>query len=148
MCQNGCTFQSYNLTTRKAKCDCSVQFEETITDLNKINFDKNELVDSFYSTLKNSNFLVLKCYKLLFSQKGQHNNIGSYLMTSVSLLFIILIFVYIINGKKKINFYIQNILKLKLNYKNKHSSKSFKSEKTNNNTNSIQTFTKLKYKKK
>ena len=40
MCQDGCTFQSYNSTTRKAKCDCSVQKEETITDVSKLNFDK------------------------------------------------------------------------------------------------------------
>ena len=35
MCQEGCTFQSFNLKTRKAKCDCSVQTEVTITDLKK-----------------------------------------------------------------------------------------------------------------
>ena len=71
MCQEDCTFQSFNLTTRKAKCDCSVQTEVTITDVKKINFDKNEIVGNFFKTLKNSNFLVLKCYKLVFSAKGQ-----------------------------------------------------------------------------
>ena len=76
LCQDGCTFESYNLTTKKAKCDCSVQLEKTITEIEKINFDPNELVDSFFSTLKNSNFLVLKCYKLIFSLKGQKNNIN------------------------------------------------------------------------
>ena len=71
LCQDDCSFQSYNLTTKKAKCDCSVQVEETITDVEKIKFDKNQLVNSFYTTLTNSNFLVLKCYKLVFSLKGQ-----------------------------------------------------------------------------
>ena len=70
LCQDGCTFESYNLTTKKAKCDCSVQVEETITEIEKIKFDKNEFVNSFFNTLKNSNFLVLKCYKLIFSLKG------------------------------------------------------------------------------
>ena len=70
MCQDGCIFEYYNLTTKKAKCDCSVQKETTITDTKKINFDKKNIADSFYSTLKNSNFLVLKCYKLVFSAKG------------------------------------------------------------------------------
>ena len=71
MCQDGCTFQSYNLTTKKANCDCAVQISETETDVSKIKFDKNELADSFFNTLKNSNFLVLKCFKLVFSKKGQ-----------------------------------------------------------------------------
>ena len=136
MCQDGCTFQSYNSTTRKAKCDCSVQTKETITDASKISFDKKDLADSFFNTLKNSNFLVLKCYKLVFSKKGQTNNIGSYLMTAVTCVFIILMFIYIINGNKKIEYFIQIILKIKLtssfkpkkNYKSKKSKKNFKNK--------------------
>ena len=115
LCQEGCTFQFYNSTTKKAKCDCSVQKEETITDTSKINFDKNLLVNSFTSTLKNSNFLILKCYKLVFSKDGQIKNIGSYMMSAITSIFIILMLIYIINGNKKIGFYIDNILKQKLN---------------------------------
>ena len=97
LCQDGCTLESYNLITKKAKCDCSIQVEETITEIQKIKFDKNYLVNSFFNTLKNSNFLVLKCYKLIFSAIGQKNNIGSYTMSSITFLFIILLVVYIIN---------------------------------------------------
>ena len=114
MCQDGCTFESYNLTTRKAQCDCSIQIEETITDPSQINFNQ-KLVDTFYSTLKNSNFLVLKCFKLVFSLKGQTNNIGSYLMSGITFIFIVLMFVYIINGNKKLNTFIQAILEQKIN---------------------------------
>ena len=71
MCQDRCSYQYYNLTTKKAKCDCQVQVEETITDVEQLKFDKNQLVDSFFTTLTNSNFLVLKCYKLIFSAQGQ-----------------------------------------------------------------------------
>ena len=50
--------------------------------------------------------------------------------------------------KKQINFYIQNILKYKLNYENRPSSKSFKNKKANSsNINSIKTFRKAKYRK-
>ena len=48
---------------------CSVQKEETITDVTKLSFEKKDIADSFFNTLKNSNFLVLKCYKLVFSNK-------------------------------------------------------------------------------
>ena len=128
MCQDGCNFQSYNLTTKKAKCDCSVQKEVTITDISKIKFDKNELVDSFFTSLKNSNFLVLKCYKLALSKIGQHNNLGSYIMTSITSIFIILMIIYIIKGSKKISFFIELILKQKLNCKSLEKEKSNKTK--------------------
>jgi len=136
MCQDGCSYQYYNLTTKKAKCNCQVQVEETIIDLEQLKFDKNQLVDSFYTTLKNSNFLVLKCYKLIFSVQGQKNNIGSYIMSGITFIFIILLIIYIINGNAKLNSYIQSILKLKLNsttMENKNSAKPFTIIKNDNN---------------
>ena len=144
MCQEGCTFQSYNLTSKKATCDCEVQTKENITDLNEINFDKNELVDNFFDTLKNSNFLVLKCFNLVFSLKGQKNNIGSYFMTGNTFIYIILLIIYIIKGNKKLNYYISIILKQKFNSKQKPINKLSKSihfpktvNKTNNRNNNI-----------
>ncbi len=114
MCQESCQFLYYNTTLKKAKCDCSVQIENTTTDINKINFKKDNFADSFYSTLTNSNFLVLKCFKLVFSVKGQKNNKGSYAMTAITFLYIILMFIFIFNGHKKINSYIKLLLKQKL----------------------------------
>ena len=70
MCQEGCKFESYNKTTRKANCDCDVQSESTQTDMTKINFDKDNIGTSFVSTLTNSNFMVLKCYKLVLNLKN------------------------------------------------------------------------------
>ena len=67
MCQIGCEFQNYNSTTKKAKCDCSV-ISKTIEDVHTDNlFDNKEISRSFYQTLSNSNFRVLKCYKLVFN---------------------------------------------------------------------------------
>ena len=135
MCQIDCTFQFFNKTTNKAKCDCAIQKEEIVTNISKITFDKNELVDSFFNTLKNSNFLVLKCYKLVFSKQGQNKNIGSYIMSAISFIFIILMLVYFINGDKKLKYFIQMILKLKLNYNSK--SKIITNKKFENNKNNI-----------
>ena len=129
MCQENCNFQYYNITTKKAKCDCSVQTESTITDTSKINFNKDNFADSFYKTLKNSNFLVLKCYKLVFSAKGQTNNKGSYAMSAITFLFIILMFVFIFNAHKKINYYIEIILKQKL-FESENSKKKKPKEKS------------------
>ena len=139
MCQHGCKFQYYNSSIKKAKCDCEVQTESTITDINKIKFDKELIIDNFYKTLKNSNFLVLKCIKLVFSLKGQKNNIGSFIMTLISFIFIILTLIYIIKDHSKINYYIQLLLKQKLNQqenlKRKSSFYSFKDKINKNNIN-------------
>ena len=147
MCQDGCTFQFFNTTINKVKCDCSIQKEETITDISKIKFDKKQLAESFFNTLKNSNFLVLKCYKLVFSKKGQTNNIGSYMMSAIDFIFAILIFVYIINGNKKLDFYIQTILKMKLNHNSNNRDIHYKNLEKDKNNKRIETFTKS-YKKK
>ena len=114
---------------KKAKCDCSVQKESTITDTSKINFNKYNIRDSFYKTLKNSNFLVLKCYKLVFSAKGQTNNKGSYAMSTITFIFIILMFVFIFNDHKIINYYIEIILKQKF-FESENSKKKKSKEKS------------------
>ena len=141
MCQEGCTFQSYNLTTKKSQCDCSVQTSETITNIDEINFEDSSLAEEFFDTLNNSNFRVLKCYKLVFSKKGQKNNIGSYIMSVFGLIFLILFFVFIIKEHSKIKNYIKDILKQKFDYSPK---KEDKKDKQNKN---VKIFEKNKSKK-
>ena len=133
MCQEGCTFQNYDISTKKSECNCAVQVSETVTEIDKLEFDDHQIMDSFFNTLNNSNFRVLKCYKLVFSKEGQQNNIGSYIMSGICFLFIVLMTIYIFNEHSKINTYIKNILKLKINSINLHkkSTKTLKKEDNN-----------------
>ena len=117
LCQKNCTFLYYNSTIKKSKCDCKVQIEETITDTKLINF-KDELFGSFYKTLKNSNFLVLKCFKLTFSIKGQTHNIGSYVMSILFLILIIFIIIHYITSSKKLKNILKDIILRKKNLNN------------------------------
>ena len=55
------------LILKKINQYAKVQERNTVTDLSKRNFDKSEFYDGFYSTLYNSNFRTLKCFKLLLS---------------------------------------------------------------------------------
>ena len=137
MCQEGCTFKNYNITTKKSECSCTVQASKTVTDIDKLDFDEDEIMDVFFNTLNNSNFRVLKCYKLVFSEEGQKNNIGSYIMSGISFLFIVLMIIYIFNDHLKINTYIQNILRLKINSMNinNKNTKSLQKEKNNKELN-------------
>ena len=114
MCQKGCNLINYNSTIKKSNCNCNIQTENIETNIENINFDEKEMLSSFYKALTMSNFRVLKCYKLVFSKKGQINNIGSIFLSIMTFIFIILLIIYIITGQKKLNQYIQLILKYKL----------------------------------
>ena len=113
LCQSGCEFESYSTKNGKAECNCKVQSESTQTDITKISFDKAKLADSFYKTLFNSNFRVLKCVKLLFSSKGLKSNYGNYLMDVLLGLFIAFIVLHLLTGQKKIMEIINSALKSK-----------------------------------
>ena len=113
LCQDGCEFESFDTLTSKANCSCQVQETETVTDVSQISFDKSEFFDSFYSTLYNSNFRVLKCMKLTFSLTGMKKNYGSYTMSTLLGLFIAFIIVHLIKGQKRVIHIINHILKMK-----------------------------------
>ena len=110
LCQDGCKFESYNKTTQKAKCNCDAQSESTETDLEKINFDKKKVGKSFLTTLTNSNFFVLKCYKLALNFNNFIKNKGRIIMTLFLISFVILIFVHIFVDNKRISKYINSII--------------------------------------
>ena len=124
LCQDGCDFQSYNSLTKKAKCDCLIQNNPINTDISELKFDKNEMIEQFYETLDNSNFRVLKCYKLVFNFKVFKKNIGCIFMTILLTLFEILIILHLIIGTKKVNEFIQIIIKNKYFINNNNTSKS------------------------
>ena len=125
LCQEGCEFESFDTETSKANCNCQIQKTETVTDISKISFDKNEFFDSFYSTLFNSNFRVLKCIKLLFSIKGVKTNAGFYLMTGLLVCNISFTIVHILTGQMKLINIIKDIIK----------NKGIENGKNNNNNN-------------
>ena len=113
MCQPGCSFESYNSTTKKSECNCNVQTEPSTTDLNNLKFSPKELGKEFMKTITNSNFRVLKCYKLAIDTKNIFENIGRVIMTVIFLFYLISLFFYIIKERNKINIFIKTIIKNK-----------------------------------
>ena len=85
ICQSECSINKYNVAVKKAECLCSTQKEINEPDLKEIvtNFNHTKLLDDFLVPIKNSNFLVLKCYKLLFNSKYMLINIGMIIMTII-----------------------------------------------------------------
>ena len=133
-CQEGCELESFDTDSSKAHCSCQVQETETVTDVSKISFGKKELINSFYSTLYNSNFRVLNCVKLLFSLKGMKGNYGCYTMTFLLGSFISFIVVHLIKGQTKIVDVLRGILKSKGIIKNKNNHNHQKIENENKET--------------
>ena len=96
LCQIGCIFQYYNITTKRSNCQCEVQNKNITTNIKDIKFYTKEVLKNFLNTLKYSNFMVLKCYKLLLDISKLNKNIGFIIMTILLILSIIFIFIHYI----------------------------------------------------
>ena len=114
ICQTECDLESYNSTSKKAKCNCDVvTTTSTIASLNIDNlFNKKIIAESFYDTLANSNFQVLKCFKLILDFSLILDNYGEMVMTVLTFFFLIMMVIYFILGNKKIHQFLYTILKL------------------------------------
>jgi len=108
MCQTGCKLIDYNITNQKADCECFFQKQDIFQTLEDISFDKREILESFMGTLKNSNFKVLKCGRLLV--KNLTKNYGFIIMASIVIIIFILMIVYFIIGPKNIKRLIDSII--------------------------------------
>ena len=149
ICQSGCKFESYDKSTKKAKCNCDIQLESIKTDMDKIDFAKEEIANSFLMTLKNSNFLVLKCFKLAFNFKNTFKNKGRTTMSLIFILFIISIIFYIFKDRNTIVKYINIILTNKIHYEEYPvNSESGKLSNSNSNKSKDKSSKKLKKNKK
>ena len=112
ICQIDCELISYNTTTENAECDCKIQEEEIMTNLEDITFNKEVIISGFVGSLTNSNFMVLKCYKLLLDFSKLILNYGFIIMSIILLSDFILILIYIIRRNKIIEI-IKYFLKIK-----------------------------------
>ena len=119
MCQTGCEFILYNTTTKKSKCDCDSKTVSELKngDLTQDHFSSKKLASEFLTTIKNSNFRVLKCYKLALDTKHLFKNIGRIIMTLIFLFYLISLFIYLIKERKKIDAFVNLIIKNKENSK-------------------------------
>ena len=93
LCQDDCTFLYYNSKTKHSYCSCSPQKNDIQLEIEYLFSHKGEMIKSFYTTLSNSNFKVMKCYELLFSKNGQLINIGSYILIG-NLIFIFILIIF------------------------------------------------------
>ena len=134
LCQNGCDLESYNSTTKKASCKCFPQLNDTEVSLSAVSnkFAMKNIADNFLKTLKNSNFLVMKCYKLAIDLKTISSNIGRIFMTIIIFISLILLIVFCFYDNKKIESFIKLILNIKLFQKKINQKKEIAEKKEKN----------------
>lgn len=129
LCQSECTFESYNVITNKVKCNCDVQKNSSIIDFISSTFDNNNIIiNTFLITFKYSNIMVIKCYKFAIDLSSFTKNIGRIIMSAILFLFLIMFLIFLFYNRKKINYYINLVLKNKNNKLNIKNKKSFKSK--------------------
>ena len=144
ICEKGCEYESLNIENMKVNCKCKVK-EKMSAIIKEGNFE-TYIASSFL----NSNFGVIKCYKLVFGIKGKLNNIGFWLFGIMILFHFPLYTMYFIRGISPIKNYINN----EMDNNGYKSNKSLDGEKetiakmetTSNEDNKIITFKKKKSK--
>ena len=122
LCGKDCEFISYNNKTKQALCQCEPQFNSSLITWDKI-IKKEKLIHSFTDLKKTSNIDVVICYNEFLSLKGIKTNIGSYILLSIVLIYIISLIFFIARGNRTLNNKIEKIIK------------DFEDSKNNNKTN-------------
>ena len=78
LCEDNCDFSGYNSETQKAICYCEVKIQTSL--ISEIQVNKEKILKNFLDIKSKINLSTMKCYKLVFSKKGQEFNIGSYVL--------------------------------------------------------------------
>lgn len=99
-CQSNCGFSNYYFESEYINCKCKVNENNDFVYVKTEKFKPKKIYEMFYDTLKNSNYEVLKCYKLVFVKTVITKNIGSIIVISFFLIHLICLFIYIFKGIK------------------------------------------------
>ena len=108
LCDEGCTIKGINLTSWKAMCECA------FSNLIHGNiFGNNLLVQKSFGEFRDiftkTNIEVLKCYKDIFNIEMYKQNIGMFIIASLIVVHIAMIFVYYLKYKIRIKKYVLSI---------------------------------------
>ena len=92
LCEEDCILAQYNSTSNVAKCSCSIK--TSLPNVQEIKFDKGKIFKNFIDISNIANFILLKCFKQVFSIFGLRKNYGFYIHIFIYILFILCIFLF------------------------------------------------------
>ena len=110
LCPNNCDYIYFNNDTKKVLCQCEPQKNSSLTTLDKIINGKN-LLHNFKVIKKLSNIDVIKCYTKFLTLNGFKNNIGSYIILVIILIYISGLISFLIKGNKILKEKIEKLIK-------------------------------------
>ena len=114
VCQNNCEYSSYSLDTKYMKCECGNGNHLVTLDIKHLS--KENVLQSFLSTLKSTNYKVMRCYNLVFNLKIFVKNYGSIITLLFFVVYVVFMIIYI---QKEINPLKVEISKFLFDNKNK-----------------------------
>ena len=107
-CPEHCHSSSYDLNSKYLKCECEVN--DTDITLNLKHITGENIANSFYSTLKNSNWKVMICYNLVFNLKIFAHNYGSIISLIFFVIYLGFIIYFFFKGTKPLQLTISKIM--------------------------------------
>ena len=135
-CQEGCTYSGVNYELMAADCSCNASlFQEEGKNITEETKEQKETLSfksiskTFISSLLDFNFEVIFCYNLVFDPEILSKNIGFYCMTSLLILQIIFLVIFLIKKLRPIKSYMLNFQNLQNKTQNTNPPKK---EKENN----------------
>ena len=135
-CEENCTFIGYNFEENTVNCSCDVK-NEVNEDYSQFNI--NQFSKKVFNVFSESNFKVIKCYKLVFSIYNLKKNFGSHIIISLGIIQLIYIFLFIKNPDNENNIY-ANLLKSKKEFYKKNDDNSVNKQLNPQNKNKISSF--------
>ena len=135
LCPEGCDYTEYVSNKKYIKCECGTNNSDIIT-LDLENLNEENVYGSFLSTMKSTNYKVMRCYNLVFNFKIFCHNYGSIITLILFCVYIGFIIYYSIReispikvGVSKILFEEEQVIKnIKETNSVKHSSNKAKSK--------------------
>jgi hypothetical protein len=100
LCDNDCEYKEIDIETMSVECICQVKTELN-TEVEAPAFGK-----IVQETFKNSNFGVIRCYKLVFDFTRKKNNIGFWIYLIFVVINIICFIYYFIFGIKSVKIFV------------------------------------------
>ena len=92
-CPSGCEMSSYSLNSKYITCECSAN-DTGIVELDYHHLSGKNVLASVLSTLKNSNYKVMRCYNLVFNFKIFCHNYGSIITLIFFVIYVIFMIYY------------------------------------------------------
>jgi len=96
-CPSGCTSSSYSLDSKYITCECDAN-DTGIVALDLDHISTSNVASSFLSTLKNSNYKVMRCYNLVFNFKIFCHNYGSIITLIFFVIYVLFMIYYCCKG--------------------------------------------------